>query len=55
MADAERETVEVGGRRCPRCGAIIHYLDYWGRVINCREYWPDGSYYTNIKYYDRYY
>jgi hypothetical protein len=54
MADAERETVEVGAGDARDVWAIIHYLDYWGRVINRREYWPDGSYYTNIKYYDRY-
>jgi uncharacterized C2H2 Zn-finger protein len=49
MADAGRETMEVGGRRCPRCGAIIHYLDYWRRVINCREYRLDGSYCIMMK------
>jgi uncharacterized C2H2 Zn-finger protein len=33
---------EVNGRRCPKCGAVIHYLRYWERAINSGEYWPSG-------------
>jgi predicted RNA-binding Zn-ribbon protein involved in translation (DUF1610 family) len=42
MADAGSEAVKADGRRCPKCGAIIYYLYYWEKAINCGEYWPDG-------------
>jgi hypothetical protein len=37
-----REAVEADGRECPKCGAMIRYLYYWERAINCGEYWPGG-------------
>jgi hypothetical protein len=31
----------------PKCGAVIHHLRYWERVINCGEYWLDGFHNLN--------
>jgi hypothetical protein len=43
MADAGNEAVKkASGGRCPKCGAMIDYLDYWEKAVNSGEYWPDG-------------
>jgi ribosomal protein S27AE len=42
MANAGNESVRVGGRRCPKCGATIEHLCYWEKAVNIGEYWPDG-------------
>ena len=47
--------VEANGRRCPKCGAVIEYLDYWERAINTGEYWQDGFRDVTPSHVDEYY
>jgi uncharacterized C2H2 Zn-finger protein len=41
-AEAKKEAVKADGRRCPKCGAVIHHLRYWERAINSDKYRIDG-------------